>query len=486
MAALTPKTGRTPKPAAPERMQPLATLPLFFKLAGVRVVVAGGDAPAAWKAELIAAAGAHIDLYAAAPCEEVEALAATGPASGGRITLHRRAWQADDLFGARLAIGAIEDDAEGQRFVAAARAAGVPVNVVDRPPLCDFQFGSIVNRSPLVVAISTDGAAPVFGQAIRAKIEAMLPLSFTGWAQAAKRWRPVVQALGLSFQGRRRVWETFVTRAMAPGANAPTACDLVEMLGTSSDVKSSDQPRRGSVALVGAGPGDPDLLTLKALRVMQSADVILYDDLVTPAVLDLARREARRIGVGKRGHGPSCSQVEINAMMVELATSGQRVVRLKSGDPMVFGRAGEEITALAAAGVPFEVVAGVSAAQGAAASLGVSLTHRHLSNRVQFITGHSTRGDLPDNLDWSALADPNATTVVYMPRRTLSALSARMQAHGLSATCPAIAVFNASRADEFQVSGTIADLPGRLSGMPSTAPCLVMVGAALATRQGSG
>jgi uroporphyrin-III C-methyltransferase / precorrin-2 dehydrogenase / sirohydrochlorin ferrochelatase len=173
-------------------------------------------------------------------------------------------------------------------------------------------------------------------------------------------------------------------------------------------------------------------------------------------------------------------------MMVELATAGQRVVRLKSGDPMVFGRAGEEMTALAGAGVPFEVVAGVSAAQGAAASLGVSLTHRHLSNRVQFITGHSTRGDLPDNLDWSALADPNATTVVYMPRRTLAALSARMQAHGLSATCPAIAVFNASRADEFQVSGTIADLPGRLSSIPSTAPCLVMVGAALATRQVSG
>jgi len=235
----------------------------------------------------------------------------------------------------------------------------------------------------------------------------------------------------------------------------------------------------GSVTLVGAGPGDPELLTLRAVRALQEADVILIDHLVAPAILDFARREAKKMMVGKTGYGPSCRQDEINAMMVRFARAGKRVVRLKGGDPMIFGRAGEEIAACQAAGIPVEVVPGITAAQGAASRLGVSLTARALARRVQYITAHGSNGRLPSDIDWKSLADPSATTVVYMPKRTLAELAAIAMANGLAPDTPAIAVASATRPEEQVVPATVATIAARLADAAPDGPVLVMIGRAL-------
>src|SRR3954470_14270125 len=403
---------RTPVEARPPRMEKLARLPVFYALAGRRAVVAGGNAAAAWKAELLAAAGANVDVYTADPSDEMIQIA------NERIAIHRREIEAADLAGAALAVGAFDDNADAAAFAAMARAAGVPVNVIDKPAFCDFSFGAIVNRSPLVIGISTDGAAPVFGQAIRAKLEALIPRGFARWAEAARQWRPRVQALALSFRERRRFWEQFTARAVSDPERTPASSDIDTLIDRTRGVGRD----AGSVVRFGAGPGDPELMTLGAVRALQSADVILIDDLVSPQVLDFARREARKMMVGKTGHGPSCKQSEINDLMVKLASSGKRVVRLKGGDPMIFGRAGEEIAACRAANIPIEVVPGISAAQGAAARLLVSLTHRVEARRLQYVTGHDRDGNLPNDIDWRAVADPGATTIVYMPKKTLRLL----------------------------------------------------------------
>lgn len=475
-----PSRSRTPQETAPSRMDPLALLPVFFKLRDQRAVLAGGSEPALWKAELLAATGAHVDVCAETFAEGFEALAANPPA--GRITLHRRRWLPSDLENAAIAIGAITNDAEAAEFVAAARASGTPVNVIDRPAFCAFQFGAIVNRSPLVVAISTDGAAPVFGQAIRSLIEGLLPAGFKRWAEAAKSWRREGDRLGPDIPARRRFWERFAALAIENPNRAPTSDDLERLLadGRVGDQRAAPAPAaRGFVTLVGAGPGDPELLTLKAVRALRTADVVLYDDLVTPEVLEFSRRESRRILVGKTGYGPACQQTEINRLMIALARDGNRVVRLKSGDPMIFGRGGEELGDLRAAGIPHEVVPGITAAQGAAARLGVSLTHRDFAKRLQFITGHARDGRLPSSLDWSALADPGATTVVYMALHTLSELSARLIAAGLPPSTPAIAMIDATRSTEHTVRGTLENLPSRLAVAAEDGPCLVLIGAAL-------
>jgi len=463
---------RTPSEARTPRMEPLARLPIFYALAGKRAVVAGGSAAAAWKTELLLATGAAVEVYAIEVSEELTELAATTPL----VALHSRAIEATDFDGAAMAIGAFEDDTEAAGFAAMARRAGVPVNVIDRPAFCDFSFGAIVNRSPLVIGISTDGAAPVFGQAIRAKLEALIPRGFARWAEAARTWRPRVQALALSFRERRRFWERFTERAVAEPDRAPATSDIDALMAATRGVSGN----AGSVALVGAGPGDPELLTLRAVRALQSADVVLIDDLVSPQVLDFARREAKKMMVGKTGHGPACRQSEINALMIKLAKSGKRVVRLKGGDPMIFGRAGEEIAACRAANIPVEVVPGISAAQGAAARLLMSLTHRSHARKLQYITGHDRDGRLPSNIDWSSLGDPAATTVVYMPKKTLRELSERAIAQGLAPSTPAVAVANATRPDETIVAGTIADIADRIEADAPEGPVLVMIGRVLA------
>lgn len=465
-------TERHPETRRAARMAPLATLPLFLKLDGRRVVLAGGDEPAVWKAELLAASGAAVHVYALAPCQAMEALAADPPS--GTVTVHRRPWATDVFAGAAFAVGAIDNDDEAQAFRCAAKAAGVVVNVVDRPQFCDVAFGSIVNRSPLVIGISTDGAAPVFGQAVRAKIEAILPAGLARWANAARQWRARVQASALPFQARRRFWELFATRALQAPDAQPHIDDADAMLATARQAAAAGS---GRIILVGAGPGDPELLTLKAVRALQSADVIIHDDLISAGVLDMARREAERIAAGKKGHGPSCNQAEINALMIDLARQGKRVIRLKSGDPMIFGRAGEEIAAAKAAGIPTEVVPGISAAQGAASSLSLSLTHRDAARRIQYITAHGRDGRLPKDLCWGALADPTASTVIYMARATWPELAGRLMAHGLAGATPAIAVVRATQADEHITRATLATLATHLPELPD-GPTLMLVGQA--------
>lgn len=467
---------RDPAETAPARMDALATLPVFFKLSERRAVLVGGSEPALWKAELLAAAGANVDVYSEHFAHGFEDLARQPPA--GCITLHARRWENADLADAAIAIGAITDDAEAASFVAAARASGVPVNVIDRPEFCAFQFGAIVNRSPLIVAISTDGAAPVFAQAIRSRLEALLPQGFKRWALVAKTWRREGDRLGRDMPARRRFWERFTERAMQNAERAPTHDDL-ESLIAEGNTADAHRIGAGFVTLVGAGPGDPELLTLKAVRALRAADVILYDDLVTAPILEFARRESRRILVGKKGYGPACKQTDINKLMVALALEGQRVVRLKSGDPMIFGRGGEEIDDLKAAGIAYDVIPGISAAQAAAARLKVSLTHRNHAKRLQFITGHSREGKLPANLDWTALADPGATTAVYMAHRTLGELRDKLIAAGLPPDTPAYAMMDVTREAERIVPSTIRDLPEALALHGVSGPCLVLIGAAL-------
>ena len=468
-------TERTPSEARPARIEPLARLPVFLALDGKRAVLAGGGAAAAWKAELLSAAGARVDVYAADVSEEMAAIVAEPPR--GAVMVHARGWRAADMAGAAVAIGACDDDASAADFAAAARAAGVPVNVIDRPAFCDFAFGAIVNRSPLVIGISTDGAAPVFAQAIRAKLEAMLPKGFAAWAAAAQRWRAAVKASGLPFAGRRRFWQVFTAHAVRHAETEPGDADFERFI---AEVKGlGDKVDHGTVTLVGAGPGDPELLTLRAVRALQSADVILFDDLVSRDVLDFARREARKMLVGKTGFGPSCKQEDINALMVGLAKQGKRVVRLKGGDPLIFGRAVEELEACAKAGIAVEVVPGITAAQGAAASLGLTLTGRGKARRLQYITGHARDGRLPQDLDWKALADAATTTAIYMPTRTLAELVEKALAEGLDPATPAVAVARATRPDQQAVHAAIGELPRRLAAASLPGPVLVLLGAAI-------
>jgi uroporphyrin-III C-methyltransferase/precorrin-2 dehydrogenase/sirohydrochlorin ferrochelatase len=459
---------RTPSEINATRIGPLARLPAFFALYGKRAIVGGGSAAAAWKAELLSAAGASVDIFAPAPVEEMVALAAAPPR--GPIAIQERDWTADDFAGAAIAVADCTDDAAAAQFAGAARAAGVPVNVIDRPAFCDFSFGAIINRSPLVIGISTDGAAPVFGQAIRAKIEAVIPKGFGRWAEAARGWRPRVQALALPFRDRRAFWEKFTARAISAPERAPTDADLDALLAPAA-VREG-----GSVVLVGAGPGDPELLTLRAVRALQSADVILFDDLVATDILDFARREAKKMLVGKTGHRASCRQDDINALMISLAKAGRRVVRLKGGDPMIFGRADEEITACRNAGIAVEVVPGITTAQGAASRLLVSLTRRGQARRVQYLTGHGRDGKLPADIDWRSLADPSVTTVVYMPAKTLPELVATAIRAGLDPATPAIAVERATRNDERVIAATIDGLPARLGNETPTGPVVVLIG----------
>jgi uroporphyrin-III C-methyltransferase / precorrin-2 dehydrogenase / sirohydrochlorin ferrochelatase len=314
---------RTASWAAPGRLGALARLPLFFALNGKRAVIAGGSPAAAWKAELLSATGASVDVFAVDPCSELVRFAAERPV--GDVILHRRAWIAADLPGATLAVGDFRDGDESAAFAAAARAAGVPVNVVDKPADCDFSFGAIVNRSPLVIGISTDGAAPVFARVIRSRLEALLPEGFARWTAAAARWRAAVQASNLSFAGRRRFWELFAAHAMAHAEDEPAQDDFARFItktkGTASGID------RGSLTVIDVDSNDPGSLTLHAVRALHAADVVMFDEKVTHPILDLARREARKIRIGKTRGGE-----EIEALMGDLERQGARVVQLTSRD----------------------------------------------------------------------------------------------------------------------------------------------------------
>jgi uroporphyrin-III C-methyltransferase / precorrin-2 dehydrogenase / sirohydrochlorin ferrochelatase len=450
MRSLSRLQSKTASERAPRRMERLSVLPVFLGLEGRPVVLAGGSEAAAWKAELLLAAGAVVQLYA--PDDTMDAAMRALLMREPRLVHHDRPWSTECLSGAALAVADTSSDGEAQAFQCAARAASVPFNVIDRPAYCGFQFGSIVNRSPVVVGISTNGVAPILGQAIRRRIETLLPPSLAAWGALAGRLRTEVLARFAPGAARRAFWERFVDRAFAGPPEADAGQHLLSAPATS-------QPNTGRVTLVGAGPGDAELLTLKAVRALQAADVILFDDLVSDDVLELARREAKRMLVGKRGGRESCRQEDINAMMVNFARAGKNVVRLKSGDPMIFGRAGEEIARLQEEGIAVEIVPGITSALAMAARLKVSLTHRDCAQSVRFVTGHARDGLLPETVDWRAAADPAQTMIFYMGGRTASALSQRLMAHGLAPETPAVVMRAIARAEECHRITTLAGLP---------------------------
>lgn len=473
---------RKPADVPPPRMNALAKLPLFLDLAGKRVVVAGGSPMAAWKAELTAAAGAHVEVYAAELSAEMAHLVENGAAAGS-FSHTARSWCADDLPGATLALADAIDETEAEVFWNAARAAGVVVNVIDKPKYCQFQMGTIVNRSPVVVAISTDGGSPILGQAIRRRIETLLPAGLSVWGTIAKRLRASVNEQLPFGQRRRAFWERFAERALTEPPKPEAETEAAALI---SVIAASHEGRTGRVTLVGAGPGDAELLTLKAVRAMQSADVILFDDLVSADVLELARREAKRMAVGKRGRRESCSQTDINALMVKLAGQGKHVVRLKSGDPMIFGRAGEEIAVLEAAGIPVSIVPGVTAGLAMAAALGVSLTHRDNAHSVRFLSGHARNGELPYDMDWRSVADPHTTLVFYMSGRTAPAISRKLVAGGLDPSTPVVIGTGLSRAAQNLWRGTIADLIDDLGPSATGQPVLIGIGVVFGTARSAG
>ncbi|GGE21498.1 siroheme synthase [Aureimonas endophytica] len=468
----------------PERMGPLSVVPVFLSLAGRRVIVAGGTAGAAWKAELLAAAGALVEVHAPAAdlSDEMAELLSTGAAAGSLC--HRdRIWDAACLKGAAVAVLDCEGEGEARAFACAAKAAGVPWNVVDKPAFCQFSFGSVVNRSPVVVGISTDGAAPILGQAIRRRIETLLPPSLSAWGRLAAKLRTEVLERLAPGPQRRAFWERFTDAAFtrrlaaAPETGLEAATNEAEDAARRlvGELAGSGAPG-GRVTLVGAGPGEAELLTLKAVRALQSADVILFDDLVSDEVLELARREAKRLLVGKRGGRESCRQEDINATMVRLAKAGRHVVRLKSGDVSVFGRAGEEIAELTREAIPVELVPGITAASALAASFGVSLTHRDHASELRLVTGHSRHGDLPDSVDWAGLAAARATVVFYMGGRMAGRIAARLMGEGLSGDTPVAVAAHLSRADETRRAGRLQDLEAIVAAIGLDKPILIAVG----------
>lgn len=464
---------RQPSDAVPARIQPLSVLPVFLELTGKRAVVAGGTDGAAWKAELLAAAGAHVEVFAPADhlSDEMRRIA------GGedRIALRERKWRVGDLVGTTVALADAEDEVEAAAFKAAATAAGTACNVIDKPAFCHFQFGTIVNRSPVVVGISTSGAAPILGQAVRRRIETLLPASLAAWARIALDLRDRVADRLAPGPRRRRFWEALVDRAFGAAPDETSEGSMERSIAASANADDA-----GHVTFVGAGPGDAELLTLKAVRALQAADVILFDDLVSDEVLELARREAKRILIGKRAGRPSCKQHEINEMMVDLARAGRRVVRLKSGDPMIFGRAGEEIAELEAYGIDYDVVPGITAGLAMAASLGVSLTHRDKARSVRFITGHSKHGGLPADIDWKAVADPMTSTIFYMGARTAASIAASLISGGMAPETPVAIAADIGRPGEIKLTCVLSDLADTTKAIGNGRAVLIGVGSVFA------
>jgi uroporphyrin-III C-methyltransferase/precorrin-2 dehydrogenase/sirohydrochlorin ferrochelatase len=352
------------------------------------------------------------------------------------------------------------------------------VNVVDNPALCTFIMPAILDRSPLLVAISSGGASPVLARILRGKLEATIPQGYGRLAAFAGRFRNTVKASIADPAKRRAFWEDVLEGAIAEKVLAGDEAAAEAMLH--GLLLGGTQPT-GEVYLVGAGPGDPDLLTLRALRLMQKADVVLYDNLVSESIVAMTRRDATRIFVGKQRAAHTMPQEEINELLVRFAREGKRVLRLKGGDPFIFGRGGEEIETLAGHGIPFQVVPGITAASGVAAYAGIPLTHRDHAQSCTFVTGHLKDGSM--NLDWDALARPNQTVVVYMGLHGLEMLCAKLIEHGLPDSTPAAIVQQATTQNQRVVTGTLATLPGLAQEEKLQPPTLIIVGGVVALRE---
>ncbi|MBI6721409.1 siroheme synthase CysG [Pseudomonas syringae] len=449
-------------------------LPLFHNLRGSRVLVVGGGEIALRKSRLIADAGAVLRVVA----PEIEAqLSELVVQSGGEMIL--RGYSECDLDGCVLIIAATDDEPLNAQVSRDARLRCVPVNVVDAPALCTVIFPAIVDRSPLVIAVSSGGDAPVLARLIRAKLETWIPSTYGQLAGLAARFRNQVKGLFPNVQQRRAFWEDVFQGAIADRQLAGRGAEAERML--IAKIAGEPPSETGEVYLVGAGPGDPDLLTFRALRLMQQADVVLYDRLVAPTILDLCRRDAERVYVGKRRAEHAVPQEQINQQLVALAKQGKRVVRLKGGDPFIFGRGGEEIEELAAHGIPFQVVPGITAASGCAAYAGIPLTHRDHAQSVRFITGHLKNGttDLP----WSDLVAPAQTLVFYMGLIGLPVICEQLIRHGRSADTPAALVEQGTTVNQRVFTGTLANLPQLVAEHDVHAPTLVIIGEVVKLRE---
>jgi len=448
----------------------LNAFPIFMKVEGRPVVVVGNGDEALAKARLMTQSSAVLTIVAETPEPELSNWAA---ANG--VSLLREAYRPDHLAGATLAFAATGEEALDAQIVADAHAAGICVNAVDRPDLCDFFTPALVNRAPVAIAIGTEGAGPVLAQMIRARIDRMLSPSLGRLATLAASYRAAVETLLPKGAARRGYWNEFFSgapaRAMEIGHFDEAQAAADELLARRGAVE-------GHVALVGAGPGAEDLLTLRAHRLLMEADVIVHDALVPEAVIAMGRRDAERIGVGKRKGCHSKSQAEINELLVELGHAGKRVVRLKSGDPLVFGRAGEEMAALREAGISYEVVPGVTAAFAAAADFELPLTLRGVASSMVFTTGHDLKGGaLPD---WAKLAIAGATVAVYMGRSIAAEVATRLIDAGLSPDTAVAVVENASLASKRLFHGTLADLPALEARSDLTGPVMTIIGDAVA------
>lgn len=449
-------------------------LPLFHKLQGALVLVVGGGEIALRKARLLADAGAALRVVAPEIDGQLASMAREG---GGQVLV--RGYQPGDLTGCRLVIAATDDPGLNAQVSADAQALSLPVNVVDAPALCTVIFPAIVDRSPLVIAVSSGGDAPVLARLIRAKLEAWIPAAYGELAGLAARFRHTVKSLYPDVNQRRGFWETVFQGPIAERQLAGQGAEAERLLQAMVDGAPVQQG--GEVYLVGAGPGDPDLLTFRALRLMQQADVVLYDRLVAPAIIDMCRRDAERIYVGKRRAEHAVPQDQINRLLVDLAQQGKRVLRLKGGDPFIFGRGGEEIEELAEHNIPFQVVPGITAASGCAAYGGIPLTHRDHAHSVRFVTGHLKDGS--SNLPWDDLVAPAQTLVFYMGLVGLPTICEELIRHGRAASTPAALIQQGTTRNQRVFTGTLADLPALVARHEVHAPTLVIVGEVVQLRE---
>jgi uroporphyrin-III C-methyltransferase/precorrin-2 dehydrogenase/sirohydrochlorin ferrochelatase len=448
-------------------------LPVFLNLHGRSCLLVGGGEVAARKVSLLLEAGAAVTVLAPELCETLAAQAAAG-----RIAHRPGHFGPEALAQAALVIAATDDREVNRRVSEEARRRNIPVNVVDDPQLCTFIMPAIVDRSPVVIAVSTGGASPVLARLIRARLESLIPAAYGRLAALVERFRDAVKQK-LPQPARRPFWERVLQGPVAELVFSGREQDAEEALRR--EIEEGKPTPAGEVYLVGGGPGNPDLLTFRALRLMQQADVVLHDNLVSPEVLNLVRRDAERIYVGKQRDFHTLRQGEINELMVKLAREGRRVLRLKGGDPFIFGRGGEEIETLAAHGIRFEVVPGITAASGVAAYAGIPLTHRECAQSCVFVTGHLRDNSI--NLDWEGIVRPDQTIVIYMGLHGLDILCRELVAHGLSSRMPAAIVQQGTTRHQKVVTGTLETLPRRALEARLKPPTLIIVGEVVRLRE---
>lgn len=443
--------------------------PVFLKLTDASCLVVGGGAVAERKISLLLKAGARVTVVAP---KLIESLSIAK--DNGHIVHREALFNAQWLEGQVLVVAASDDLQVNKSVAKAAKEKNIPVNTVDQPSLCSFIVPSIVDRSPVVIAISTGGSSPILARLLRARLESLIPAAYGHLATLARAYREQVKQRFPRANDRRLFWENVLQGPIAELMLAGRTAEAKQSLAEALSAADTAALPRGEVYLVGAGPGDPDLLTFRALRLMQQADVVLYDRLVAPAIVDLVRRDARRVFVGKKKSNHTLPQPDINQLLVELAGQGERVLRLKGGDPFMFGRGGEEIADLVKAQIPFQVIPGITAAAGCAAYAGIPLTHRDHAQSCTFVTGHVKDGLL--DLNFHALAQPGQTVVVYMSLTGLEETCRQLQAHGAPAQRPAALIEQGTTAQQRVITGTLATLPTQVAAADIQAPTLLIIG----------